>query len=94
MTPDEFSRWLDHNPRIWQKYCEVVDEMIEAGYTRISSDMVCHFVRFALREKVDNYATSFLAREYARRFPHRRHLFEFRACMADIGPSPQMEFAW
>ena len=85
MTQDEFDKWLTDNNHIWRAFENEALKVVRAGYEHYSAKTIIEFLRHhtAIKEgsgewKINNDATSHLARLFAKKHPIYAHLFEFR----------------
>ena len=81
----DFDAWLDENMHIYYAFEEEALNVIDAGYQHYSAKTIIEFLRHhtAIKEgagewKINNDATSHLARLFAKKHPTYAGLFEFR----------------
>ncbi len=103
-TIDEaFSEFDRENPRIYLRFCELVDKLRAAGVTRTSSKLIINRIRWDLTIetksedgfKINDAFTSRYARKYIQQYPEHEGLFEIRQLRSNgyrvSGPSEPME---
>lgn len=80
----DFDAWLDENMHIYYAFEEEALNVIDAGFQHYSARTIVEFLRHhtAIKEKgmwkINDHATPYLARLFAKKHPIHAHLFEFR----------------
>lgn len=89
-TESRFQEFLDKHPEIYQAYCRLALQKIQAGAKRIGSKAIWEVLRWntPLREdgsdfKLNNIFTPYMARQFQKDYPQFADRIETRRAKAD-----------
>lgn len=81
----DFVEYNESNPRIWEKFVSLTQELIELGFKRIGADLIFRIIRWQTMIsgesgpwKIDHNHFPFYSREFMKKFPEHKGIFETR----------------
>ena len=97
---DRFWTFHGENPHVYEAFCKLAQQAIQAGAERSSADLICHVIRWnrqlatsGFDFKINNCFTAYYARLWLRDHPEHPRFFELRGVMRYQPERPVMRKA-
>lgn len=101
-----FERFHKENPQIFSEFEKEVLRALSKGRKRVSAKLIINWIRWNVfvnssdeNFKINDAMISYYAREFVRKHPHHKDVFEFRKLRNEqggpyvkVGPGGQLEF--